>query len=100
MNESQTRYDRVDPALKAAGWGIVEDSRVITEYPITRGRVSKTSKPNSLKADYVLVYKGAKLAIVEAKSVKKDVSEGVAQAKQYASMMGIRFTYATNGDEI
>ena len=100
MNESQTRYDKIDPALKAAGWGIVEDSRVITEYPITRGRVSKTSKPNPLKADYVLVYKGAKLAIVEAKSVKKDVSEGVAQAKQYASMMGIRFTYATNGDEI
>ena len=100
MNESQTRYDRVDPALKAAGWGVVEDSRVITEYPITRGRVSKTSKPNPLKADYVLVYKGAKLAIVEAKSVQKDVSEGVAQAKQYASMMGIRFTYATNGDEI
>lgn len=100
MNESQTRYDKIDPALKAAGWGVVEDSRVITEYPITRGRVSKTSKPNPLKADYVLVYKGAKLAIVEAKSVQKDVSEGVAQAKQYASMMGIRFTYATNGDEI
>lgn len=100
MNESQTRYDKIDPALKAAGWGVVEDSRVITEYPITRGRVSKTSKPNPLKADYVLVYKGAKLAIVEAKSVQKDVAEGVAQAKQYASMMGIRFTYATNGDEI
>lgn len=100
MNESQTRYEKIDPALKRAGWGTVEDSRVVTEYKITNGRISKTTKPNPLKADYILVYKGAKLAVVEAKSDEKDVSEGVAQAKQYAQMLNIRYTYATNGDKI
>ena len=100
MNESQTRYEKIDPVLKDAGWGRIEDSRVITEYKITNGRVSKTAKPNPLKADYILVYKGVKLAVIEAKSDEKDVSEGVAQAKQYASLLDIRFTYATNGDKI
>ena len=66
MNEIQTRFDKIDPALKAAGWGVVPDSRVVTEYKITNGRVSKTSKPNPLKADYILSYKGVKLAVVEA----------------------------------
>ncbi len=100
MNESQTRFEKIDPALKKAGWGVVEDSRVNTEYSITNGRISKTTKPNPLRADYILSYKGAKLAVVEAKSDELDVSEGVAQAKQYAEMMNIRFTYATNGDKI
>lgn len=100
MNESQTRKDKIDPALTRAGWGVVADSRTITELPITNGRVSKSVKPHALFADYVLSYKGVKLAVVEAKSDEKDVSEGVAQAKQYAQMLAIRFTYATNGDKI
>ena len=100
MNESQTRIDKIDPALKAAGWSMVDDSRIITEYNITKGRISKTSKSKALKADYILSYKGVKLAVVEAKSDEKDVSEGVAQAKQYAEKLAIRFTYATNGDKI
>ena len=100
MNESQTRYEKIDVAIKDAGWGKIDDSRVITEYQITNGRVSKTSKPKPLKADYILVYKGVKLAVIEAKSDEKDVSEGVPQAKQYASLLDIRFTYATNGDKI
>jgi len=27
MNEAETRAEHIDPALKAAGWGIVEGSR-------------------------------------------------------------------------
>lgn len=100
MNESQTRIDKIDPALHAVGWGKVEDSRIITEYKITNGRISKTSKPNPLKADYILSYKGVKLAVVEAKSDEKDVSDGVEQAKQYAEMLNIRYTYSTNGDAL
>ena len=41
-------------------------------------------------ADYVLVYKGIKLAVVEAKSVDLGVGEGIAQAKQYADKLKIR----------
>ena len=100
MNESQTRLEKIDPMLKKAGWGVVEDSRIIVEYPITNGRISKSGVPKPLKADYILQYKGVKLAVVEAKSDEKDVSDGVAQAKQYADMLAIRFTYSTNGDKI
>ena len=54
MNESQTRLEKIDPALKKAGWGVVEDSRIIVEYPITNGRISKSVAPKPLKADYIL----------------------------------------------
>lgn len=100
MNESQTRLEKIDVALHASGWGKVEDSRMLVEYQITNGRISRTTAPKPLKADYILAYKGAKLAVVEAKSDEKDVSEGVPQAKLYAEMMGLRFAYATNGDKI
>ena len=36
MNEAETRAEHIDPALAAAGWGVVEGSRVRREYPITR----------------------------------------------------------------
>jgi len=42
MNEAATRAEHIDPALKAAGWGVVEDSRVRREYPITPGRIEGT----------------------------------------------------------
>lgn len=100
MNESQTRLEKIDPALKRAGWGVVEDSRIIVEYPITNGRISKSVAPKPLKADYILQHRGVKLAVIEAKSDEKNVSDGVAQAKLYANMLAIRFTYSTNGDKI
>jgi type I site-specific restriction endonuclease len=31
MNEAETRAELIDPALKAAGWGVVEASRVRRE---------------------------------------------------------------------
>ena len=100
MNEAQTRLNKIDPALKKAGWNVAEQSHIIVEYAITNGRVSKSVAPKPLQADYILMYKGVKLAVVEAKSDEKDVSDGVAQAKQYAKMLNIRFTYSTNGDKI
>ena len=100
MNESQTRLNKIDPKLKENGWGTTPDSYILTEVPITRGRISQTIKPRPMKADYILQYKGVKLAIVEAKSDEKPVGEGVGQAKEYAAKLKIRFTYATNGDSI
>ncbi|MBX3350097.1 MAG: DEAD/DEAH box helicase family protein [Nitrospira sp.] len=98
MNEADTRAEHIDPALKAAGWGIVEGSRILREYPITLGRIEglgRRSKP--LIADYVLVYRNTKLAVVEAKAWDEELTEGVAQAKQYAGKLAVRFTYASNG---
>lgn len=39
MNEAETRAEHIDPALKAAGWGAVEGSRIRREYLITPGRI-------------------------------------------------------------
>lgn len=100
MNESDTRLHKIDPKLKEAGWGVLDGSRITTEYTFTRGKISQTQKGKPNRADYVLIYKGVKLAIVEAKSDELSYAEGVDQAKRYADMLNIRFTYATNGNEI
>ena len=100
MNESDTRLYKIDPQLKAAGWGVLDGSRITTEYTFTKGKISQTQKGKPKRADYVLIYKGVKLAIVEAKSDELSYAEGVDQAKQYADMLSIRFTYATNGNQI
>jgi type I restriction enzyme R subunit len=101
MNEAETRAEHIDPALAAAGWGVVEGSRIRREYPITLGRLEgagKRGKP--LTADYVLEYRNTKLAVVEAKAWDKALTEGVAQAKDYAGKLAVRFTYASNGQGI
>ena len=101
MNESETRAELIDPALKATGWGEVEASRIAREYGITAGRLEgngRRSQPD--KADYILVYRGQQLAVIEAKRADLPAAEGVAQAKKYAEKLQIRFTYATNGHTI
>jgi type I restriction enzyme R subunit len=101
MNEAETRAEHIDPALAAAGWGVVAGSRIRREYGITLGRLEgqgRRGKP--LTADYVLIYRNTKLAVVEAKAWDKPLTEGVGQAKDYADKLAIRFTYATNGQAI
>jgi type I restriction enzyme, R subunit len=101
VNEAETRAEHIDPALKAAGWGVVEGSRVLREYRITQGRLEGHGRRAKADiADYVLVYRNHKLAVVEAKAWDEQLTEGVGQAKSYAAKMTIRFTYATNGKGI
>src|SRR5574337_711223 len=101
MNEAETRAEHIDPALKAAGWGVVETSKILREYRITQGRLEghgRRSKPEI--ADYVLLYRNHKLAVIEAKAWDEELTEGVGQAKSYADRMAVRLTYATNGQGI
>lgn len=101
MNEAETRAEHIDPALAVAGWGVVEGSRIRREYPITLGRLEgQGRRGKALTADYVLIYRNTKLAVVEAKAWDEELTEGVAQAKNYAGKLAIRFTYATNGQSI
>jgi len=98
MNEAETRAEYIDPALAAAGWGVVEGSRIRREYPITLGRIEGHGKRGkALTADYVLIHRNHKLAVVEAKAWDEEVTEGVAQAKNYAGKLAVRYTYSTNG---
>lgn len=101
MNESETRAEYIDPKLKESGWGEVEGSKVLREFRITDGKIQAggmRAKPEI--ADYILVYKNQKIAVVEAKQESLPVGEGVAQAKAYAEKLHIDYTYATNGKEI
>jgi len=98
MNEAETRAELIDPLLAAAGWGVVEGSRIRREFSITPGRIEgggRRGKP--LTADYVLTYRNTQLAVVEAKPDTAPLTEGVAQAKDYAGKLQLRFTYASNG---
>lgn len=101
MNEAETRAELIDPKLRECGWGVVEGSKILREYNITAGKI-QTGGGRSKKriVDYVLVYKGIKLAVIEAKSDELNVGEGVAQAKQYAEKLALATTYSTNGKEI
>jgi type I restriction enzyme, R subunit len=97
MNEAETRAELIDPALKAAGWGVVEASRVRREV-ITLGRLQGAGVRAAQDiADYVLTYRNHKLAVIEAKRRDLPDTEGVGQAKKYAEKLQTRFAYATNG---
>ena len=100
MNEAETRAELIDPALKAAGWGVVDGSRVRREV-ITLGRLQGAgTRAKQDIADYVLVYRNQKLAVIEAKRESAEVTEGLGQAKKYAGKLQTRFAYATNGHGI
>ena len=98
MNETDTRAEYIDPALRAAGWGVVEGSRIRRAHPIAPGRIEgQGRRPNPLFADYVLEYRNIKLAVIEAKSADRSLTEGLGQAKNYAGKMDVRFAYSSNG---
>ena len=98
MNEAETRAEHIDPALRAAGWGVIEGSKVLREHRITLGRLEGFGhRAKADIADYVLVHRNRKLAVIEAKSWDSPLGEGVAQAKNYATRLAARLAYSTNG---
>jgi len=86
------------PSISTRRW------RVLREHGITLGRLQggggKGTRARPEIADYVLVYRNTKLAVIEAKAWDKPHTEGVGQAKSYAAKLAVRFTYATNGQAI
>ena len=100
MTEDETRAELIDPKLRLSGWEM-EDAKVNRNFPITAGRIQtggRRSQP--IFADYVLSYKGIKLAVIEAKKADLGYGEGVTQAKDYAEKLRLETTFATNGKEI
>lgn len=102
MNEAETRAELIDPALREAGWGVVEGTRIRREYKITLGRLQGAAGRRNAAdiADYVLEYKGRMVAVIEAKQASLAVTQGLGQAKKYADKLKLRHAFSTNGKGI
>jgi type I restriction enzyme R subunit len=94
--EADSRAERIDPVLAAAGWG--KNGSKVRREVICPGRIqSGGTRGKGLSADYVLIHKGQKLAVLEAKRAGVSHRNGVGQAKDYATRLGSRYAYASNG---
>ena len=99
--EADTRAMRIDPALAATGWegpAKIDGARVHREEMLWPGRILAGGEKQSPKpADYVLRMKGHVMAVMEAKRASLAYTEGRGQALDYATRIGARFAYCTNG---
>ena len=95
--EADTRANRIDPVLREAGWNVVEGSQINRELVCPGRIIGGGERANPMSADYVLSYKGRKLAVIEAKRAGLGHTDGVGQAKEYARRLKARFAYSTNG---
>ena len=93
----------ISPAIVRSGWNIHD--QIFREYPLRVGRVTvrgnKSHRDQStvLRADYALFYKSnIPIAVVEAKDNNKAMGAGMAQAINYADLLGVPFSFASNGD--
>jgi len=104
LSEADTCRKFVVPKLQAAGWDdephSIAEQRTITDgriVPVGKGFVRKPPR----RVDFLLRFeRNFTLAVIEAKAAWKSASDGLQQAKDYAEMLGIKFAYATNGNEI
>ena len=104
MNEADTCRKYVVPKLQAAGWE--NDPHSLTEQKsFTDGRIvvfgNRARRQAQKRADYLLRYtRDFPIAVVEAKAAYKSPSDGLQQAKDYATVLGLKLAYATNGHGI
>lgn len=102
ITEADTCRKYVLPNLYDAGW---TDDQISEQKTFTDGRIivagEKCFRKKQKRADYLLRYKrDFSIAVVEAKSAYKNAGDGLQQAKEYASMLGHKFAYSTNGKGI
>ena len=102
ITEADTCRKYVLPRLYDAGW---TDEHIQQEKSFAPGQIkvlgTKTRRGSPKRADYLLrLAQNYPIAVVEAKAAYKKAGDGLQQAKQYASMLGLRFAFSTNGYSI
>jgi type I restriction enzyme R subunit len=104
LTEADTCRKHVVPQLQAAGWDdephSIAEQRTITDgrvIPVGKGFIRKPPK----RVDFLLRYsRDFPLAVIEAKAAYRTAADAVQQARSYAEMLGLKFAYATNGQDI
>ena len=111
-NEKETRIELIDPALKQAGWDILNDKHIIAsgkaciETPVVGMPKTSENPSGNGFVDYVLFGDDGKpLALIEAKKSLVNEDNGRVQACLYADALekqyGVRpVIYYTNGYSI
>ena len=108
MDEAETEADTcrkvITPRLQAAGWDSMPH-QLQEQRTITPGRImftkDGTKRGKRRRVDYLLRYRSdVPIAVVEAKASYLTAAEGMQQAKLYATMLGLKFAYASNGADI
>ena len=102
ITEADTCRKYVLPKLYGAGWS---DDQISEQKSFTDGRIIpvgvKGRRRPCKRADYLLRYaRDFMLAVVEAKAAYKLPGDGLQQAKDYATVLGLKFAYSTNGHGI
>ncbi len=104
FTEADTCRKYIVPKLQTAGWD--DEPHVIAEQRyFTAGRIivlgNKAQRKRGKRADYILKFtRDFPIAVVEAKPIYKHAADGLAQAKEYAQMLGLKFAYSSNGRAI
>lgn len=104
MNEADTCRKEVVPRLVEAGWNTAPHS-FTEQRTFTDGRIIPLAagirRGKQKRADFLLRFtRDLPLAVLEAKANYQIADQGLQQAKEYAEILGLKFAYATNGQEI
>lgn len=108
MDEAETEADTcrrvITPRLQAAGWDSMPH-QLQEQRTITPGRIlftkDGTKRGKRRRLDYLLRYRpDVPIAVVEAKASYLTAADGMQQAKLYATMLGLKFAYASNGADV
>lgn len=102
LNEAETRYNLIDPALKKAGWNLSDRTQIWFEVPVQ----GYDASPQSGITDYCLYRtNGEVLGVIEAKKTRRDARVGKEQVFQYVTEIEKKqsfrpFAFMANGDDI
>lgn len=101
-SEADTCRKEVLPLIYASNW---TDDQILEQRTFTDGKIvvigRKASRKKAKRFDYLLRYsQNFPIAIIEAKKKYKEAGDGFQQAKDYAQILGLKFAYSTNGQDI
>jgi len=103
LSESDVVDKFIRPAIVQAGWHNLD--QIYAQYPlragrvVVRGKTAQRDKSTVLHADFVLFLKpNIPMAVVEAKKSRLSVRAGMQQAINYAELLDVPFSFASNGE--